>query len=212
MDRRHEIESSVCDQDGMRGFTCKLKIGTQDVYLIVAFYRVLEDAGAGRTRVLWMLAHLDIRLSAVTGPDVVLFTARDAHQEVSKTDNSRAMLELLFREATTLLESGVWSESDLIRAWMATRFEPVGICQFPRGADGNVLYRPVLSPLDAAAKLIEQRIGEWRRLLEVEDAVDCVIDSTGGGTGDGGNVGASQQKMGCAGLENAGGGDVAHQH
>lgn len=180
-DRRREIDAAAFSTDGLRGFNCKLVIGGQDVYLKVAFLRVKEPEGA-----VWKLVHIDITISAQQAGAEILTTARDARQEVTKTDNARAMVELLFREVNTLLGAGVWAEDDLIRAWEATRFEPDGICQFPAIREGEDLVAHVgtaLSPLDGAAKLIRARILAWRRMLEAaHELVD--VGDPGGDPGD----------------------------
>lgn len=187
MDWRREIDAAAFATDGLRGFTCKLIIGGQDVYLKVAFLRVIEKNENKEDVPIWKLIHIDITISAQQGGNEILTTARDAHMEVTKTDNARAMVELLFREVNTLLGAGVWAEEDLIKAWEATRFEPDGICQFPRVREGEDLVAHVgmaLSPLDGAAKLIRTRILTWRRMLKEEHAVVVVADS-GGDAADG---------------------------
>lgn len=174
MDRRREIDAAAYSTDGLRGFNCKLVIGGQDVYLKVAFLRVTEKDAEKREVPVWKLVHIDITLSAQQAQDEILTTARIAQMEVTKTDNARAMIELLFREVNTLLASEIWADEDLITAWSATRFEPAGTCRYPAlrvGEDMEAEVGLALSPLDAAAKLIRARIVTWRRMLEESHAV-----------------------------------------
>lgn len=184
MDRRREIDAAAYSTDGLRGFNCKLVIGGQDVYLKVAFLRVIERSAQNPDVPVWKLVHIDITLSAQQGTDEILTTGRIAQLEVTKTDNARAMIELLFREVNTLLASEVWADEDLIAAWSATRFEPAGVCRYPAVRVGETLEAEVglaLSPLDAAAKLIRARIVAWRRMLEENNAlVGMDVDCDGG--------------------------------
>jgi hypothetical protein len=181
MDRRREIDMAAFVTDGLRGFTCKLVIGGQDVYLKVSFLRVLEkDAATQEDVPVWKLVHIDITLSAQQAGEEILLTARDARAEVTKTDNARAMIELLFREVNTLLGAEVWADADLVNAWIATRFEPAGVCMYPALRVGEQMERhvgTVKSPLDAAAKFIQSRIVAWQRMLEESHAV--VVDPGG---------------------------------
>jgi len=174
MDRRREIDAAAFSTDGLRGFNCKLVIGGQDVYLKVAFLRVIEHDALKQEAPVWKLVHIDITLSAQQAGEEILTTGRIAQLEVTKTDNARAMIELLFREVNTLLGSEIWAEEDLISAWSATRFEPAGVCRYPAMRVGEEMEAEVglaLSPLDAAAKLIRTRIVAWRRMLEETNAV-----------------------------------------
>jgi len=178
MDRRREIDAAAFSTDGLRGFTCKLVIGGQDVYLKVAFLRVIE-----RDAPVWKLVHIDITLSAQQAGDEILTMGRIAKLEVTKADNARAMIELLFREVNTLLGSEIWAEDDLIAAWSATRFEPSGVCRYPAMRVGESMESEgglVLSPLDAVAKLIRTRIVAWRRILEERNAVVDMDADRGG--------------------------------
>ncbi|MFA4971202.1 MAG: hypothetical protein WC683_01225 [bacterium] len=173
-DQRSAIDAALV-LDGLPGFNVKLEIGVQDVYAKVAFYGE-------------RLVHLDVTVSAQGGQDEIMTTARDATNAATKTDDARAMVEMLCRQANTLLQSGAWDEEALIEAWLGTRFEPDGWCTFPAyGQERRTLH--VSSPLDAVAKLIQVRLAGWRRIVQMRtrvrgkvtnDVVDAGGDRGGG--------------------------------
>ena len=146
------IINNVLLADHLSGFTDKLVIAGQDIYVKVAFHD-------GR------MVHLDVTLSSMGRGGEIMTTARDATNEATKTDNARAMIELLCRQANELLESGVWDEAALIESWAGTRFEPCGPCRFPQlpDADPDLPWGGIVtSPLDAARRLIEVRLPMWQ--------------------------------------------------
>ena len=166
MDLRREIECAVISVEGLRGFTSKMEIANQDVYVKVAFHRTGPTEKNPHPEC--CLVHVDVTLSAAREPDEIMTTHNQTMMETTKTDNARAMIELLCREANTLLQSGVWNEESLAEAWGATRFEPSGLCIFPSEM-GDPREGLVLSPLDAIARLIRARIKDWKEKVNNND-------------------------------------------
>ncbi len=157
IDLRREIEASV-GAGGLYGFTCKIGVGGQDVYMKVALHQ--PSRGSGPLRPGCMLVHVDVTLSSPPrSMDDILTTHRQTRIETSKTDDARAMIELLCRQADVLLQSGVWDWSDLCDAWAGTHFDPCGVCTFPGtcSMEGAV----VRSPLDAVSRVIRERFHDW---------------------------------------------------
>lgn len=146
----------------LHGYTEKLEIGGQDVYVKVAFY----DG---------TLAHVDVTLSAMSGSEEFMPTHGQTRSEVTKTDNARAMIELLCRQANELLQTETWTWEDLADLWVGTDFEPFGLCKFPAvlvGDDKEPWYENVKSPLDAVAKLMRKQMSTWLARLPKEEKDD----------------------------------------
>lgn len=121
---------------GVEGFTAKLTIGTHDFYATVgtdAGRPVIIDITLGRS------AECDMRFTDSNANDL-------ATQAVNDT---RAMIEVICRQATALLQADIWSIDDLIEQWRRTQFEPAGVCPQVQGV--------VSSPLDAVARYLQQR-------------------------------------------------------
>jgi hypothetical protein len=157
IDLRREIEVGM-GMGGMPGFTCKIGIGGQDIYLKVVLHRPSHGNPPGGSEC--MLVHVDVTLSSPPrSTDDVLMTHRQARIETSKTDDARAMIELLCRQANVLLQSGIWDWTDLCDAWAGTHFDPCGVCAFPGtcSMEGAV----VRSPLDAVSRVIRERFHDW---------------------------------------------------
>lgn len=139
---RARAQAALETNDGLRGRTVKLEIGTGDCYLKVATFE-------GR------LVNVDLTVSRIGGEDeAALTTPRMAVLECSKRDVTRALLEVACREASDLLQAGVWDAARLVATWRGTRFDPEGGCAQVQGV--------VASPLDAAARWIEMKIQEGK--------------------------------------------------
>lgn len=157
IDLRHEIEANL-GSGGLLGFTCKLGIGGQDIYMKVALHQPSRGPGPG-----WpgcALVHVDVTVSSPPrSTDDILATHRQTRIETSKTDDARAMIELLCRQANVLLQSGAWDWEDLCDAWVGTHFDPCGPCCFPETC--TMAGAVVQSPLDAVARVIRDRFAAW---------------------------------------------------
>ena len=180
-DKRSVVDGIVGSLDGLPGWTVKLDIAGHDVYAKLAFYGE-------------RLVYIDVTLSSMGDRGEIMTTARDATNEATKTDNARAMVELLCRQANTLLQSGSWDEESMIAAWIGTDFEPQGWCSYPDyGQDHRDVY--VSSPLDAVAKLVNVRLAGWRRKLGEQhprsEQSDVVVDGGGSVPGRGDSRGDS---------------------
>jgi hypothetical protein len=150
-DLRREIEADVGGR-GLYGFTCKLEIAGQDIYMKVALHQSTRRPDP-------VLSYVDVTLSSAKAKDDILVSHRQTRIETSKTDDARAMIELLCRQANVLLQSGAWEWDDLCTAWSSTRFDPYGPCRFP--ATCSMGGAVVSSPLDAVARIIRDRFPEW---------------------------------------------------
>lgn len=158
--RSRHIAASL-ELDCLSGFTDKLEIVGQDLYVKVSFFR-------------GTLAYIDVTLSA-SKKDEVLTTHAMATLEATKTDNARSMIEMLCRQANELLQSGTWTWETLVHAWSGSRFEPAGVCKFPTFRVMEDLEEwggIVSSPLDAVAKLIQKRMPSWLAKMPKEEVED----------------------------------------
>jgi hypothetical protein len=155
-DLRREIEANVCSA-GLYGFTCKLEIVGQDVYVKVALHQ--PSHGAATERPEPRLSYVDVTLSSPQSTDDILVSHRQTLLETTKTDDARAMIELLCRQANALLQSGAWNWDDLCETWIGTRFDPCGACRFP--VTCSMPGALVSSPLDAVARVIRDRFPIW---------------------------------------------------
>lgn len=82
------------------------------------------------------------------------FDTEDANELATKLiADSRAYIELICREATELLSSGVWNIQDLIDSWCGIRTDPAGICRHVEGI--------VSSPLDAFGRICRRNRERW---------------------------------------------------
>lgn len=143
--------SSIDGNAGLHGFTCKLGIAGQDIYVKVALRSIPDGTSA--------LDYVDVTLSSPPLSDETWVTHHHARIETTKTDDARAMIELLCRQANVLLQSETWEWDDLCDAWSGTRFDPCGPCEFP--ASCSIGGAIVSSPLDAAARVIRDRFSAW---------------------------------------------------
>ena len=68
------------------------------------------------------------------------------------SNENRTLIEVICKQASVLLETGTWTIDDLADNWIATQnCKPSGICPQINGI--------AKSPLDAAAKWINQKYG-----------------------------------------------------
>lgn len=118
------------------GFTSKLSVGMHDLYVKVAL---------DGERIIFV----DITLGHANGHMPSYIDAISNELATQRLNDSRSMLEVICRQASTLLQSGVWDTWRLISSWRATQFEPSGVCE--------QLNTIVSSPLDAVARLLEKR-------------------------------------------------------
>lgn len=179
---QHRIDHSL-GRRGLPGVNAKLVVEDQDVYVKVAFY--CDPGGVPK------LAHIDVTLSSAGGAMDVMVTARDARNEATKTDNARAMIEMLCRQANALLASGVWEAEDLMDAWAGTTFDPKGQTKFPK-IGGEEWKAIVSSPLDAVVRLLRARLATWEALIGGQDGHADDGGDTGADCGAGGAAGASE--------------------
>lgn len=171
---RRQIRA-ILIKEGIPGFTSKMGIAGQDVYLKVGFCRVRDSSGETLPP---QLVYVDVTLSAIRSHEDFMPTHAQTTLAATKTDDARAMIELLCRQANELLASGAWTVSDLIESWKGTSFDPCGICRFPEilvGDTREARYGTVKSPLDAVGKLIEVRLPVWQKAV----AHELVDDGSG---------------------------------
>lgn len=134
---RARVQAALRDNVGLPGLNVKLEIGPGDCYLTTAVM-------AGR------LVHVNLTVSRVGGGESFLGTHQLAVLEASKLDVTKALVEVVCREANQLLQRGAWGVENLIASWRGTRFDPNGMCPQVRGI--------VASPLDAAARWLELHV------------------------------------------------------
>ena len=134
---RARVKAALMDSAGLPGTNVKLEIGAGDCYLTMAIM-------GGR------LVHVNLTVSRVGGPENVMGTPQVAVLEASKLDVTKALVEIVCREANQLLQRGAWDAASLVAAWRGTRFDPEGMCPQVQGL--------VSSPLDAVARWIEAKI------------------------------------------------------
>jgi hypothetical protein len=76
-------------------------------------------------------------------------------------DSLRAALEVICAHASEELRHSLITLDGLVSSWRATKFDPAGVCHFHGHADGVL----VSSPLDAVARLIDERKEIWTRQM-----------------------------------------------
>jgi hypothetical protein len=138
-EERTRVKAALLASEGLPGWNVKLEIGSGDCYLTAAIM-------GGR------LVHVNLTVSRVGGPELIMRTHQVAVLEASKLDVTKALVEIACRTVNQLLQRGAWDVEDLIAAWRGTRFDPEGVCPQVRGI--------VSSPLDAAAKWLELKAKE----------------------------------------------------
>jgi len=90
------------------------------------------------------------------------------------TENTRALIEVICREATLLLSSRRCSLDELADLWRATGAEPKGRCEQVVDDLGDRVH----GPLDAAAKLFKLKAEEWEKMMAysyTDEEVDTMI-------------------------------------
>jgi hypothetical protein len=126
---------------GAEGRTVKMTIGDHDIYAKVGFV-------ADRP------VYIDITIGH--GREGNGYTSPLANELATQlVDDARAQLEVICRQASTLLQIGAWDLGDITAAWRGTKFEPSGVCPQVQGL--------VSSPLDAIARYLGARMetGAW---------------------------------------------------
>jgi hypothetical protein len=134
-------QGEACLARGAVGRTAKLTIGAHDLYAQMAF--------AGDRPI-----YITITISR--GANVEGYADPVADELATQiVDDARAQLEVICRQASTLLQLGAWGLGDLTAAWRGTKFEPSGVCPQVAGI--------VSSPLDAVARYLAARLetGSW---------------------------------------------------
>jgi len=126
---------------GAEGRTAKLAIGAHDLYAKMAF---LGDRP------------IYINITISRGAHAEGYADPVADELATQiVDDARAQLEVICRQASTLMQLGAWGLADLTAAWRGTKFEPSGVCPQVAGI--------VSSPLDAVARYLGARLetGSW---------------------------------------------------
>jgi len=91
-------------------------------------------------------------------------------------DVTRTSLELICREASLLLTSRRSTLDDMAQLWRVTTMEPKGRCSQVADELGD----RVTGPLDAVAKLIKLRGGEWEAKMAhtyTEDQIELMLEN-----------------------------------
>lgn len=167
--RWRAIEKAMSD-DFLYGFTSKVEIGTYDLYLKTTWYE-------GK------IIKVDITMSR--GHDEMEDfpkSVRMAELENTRYDLAVRSVASACRDASSLLQSGVVGIGFVLREWAAIEGYPSGWC--PQIKDE---YNPacgatfVSGPLDAAAKLIRQRLPQWTEWMKIleEDKEDDGVEVDG---------------------------------
>jgi hypothetical protein len=135
--------------------TYKVRVGAGDGYVL---YLVLAwDVGR--------IVYLDVRLSLFaynSGPQRVeqLEVANLRREQVA---HARAAMEVVSRQASALLASGLWALEDVIDAWAGTHVYHGGVCPALSPVEGGA--QVATGALDAAARHLRDRLPALRRLL-----------------------------------------------
>jgi hypothetical protein len=113
---------------------------------------------------------VDLTLSRYAGKH-----GEEEDREVSKlrrdlTETNRRLLEIACVHATELLQSNERTILDITEKWKGRQFEPAGVCVAVVTETNNI--GRVLSPLDAAAKVIDIKHKEWELGMAEADESD----------------------------------------
>jgi hypothetical protein len=120
---------------GTEGRTVKLVIDGRDLYVKVAF--AMAEARP---------VHIDITLGHSPQLERRYETLVANELATQLVDDARAQLEVICRQASALMQLGVWGLEDLQATWRGTKFSPAGFCPQVCGF--------VSSPLDAVARYL----------------------------------------------------------
>lgn len=139
MNKKRSKMFDTGNNDGADGFTYKLDIGLNSIYV--------KTAWSNGT-----LVYIDITVSLGSKCDGIPKTIEELDLEHQRCSESRSWIEVSCKSATLLLESGA-SIDEIIGQWMGVRGFPNGYC--PQ------LESLVPGPLHAAALLLQKRKDEW---------------------------------------------------
>jgi hypothetical protein len=141
MNSAHRLAlQEMATHDGIEGCNVKMQIGAGTCYLK---YAMRDD----------QLVWVDITLAEIGDEGTAVIQVEDDRTQddliKKKLYNNKAMLEIMCRSVSALLQCGEWSAYDLIDAWQMTHFEPEGLCPQVEGF--------VKSPCDAAARYFRRK-------------------------------------------------------
>jgi hypothetical protein len=171
MNYSQRIEAAL-GKEGVEAITSKLVIHDgerpHDIYVKTGWWRgypIWVDVTISRSSNEGMTDSLDLPIAAL--PLVVNLRRRI-------TENTRALVEIVCREATLLLSSRRCSLEELADMWRATEAEPKGKCGQVVDDCGDRVH----GPLDAAAKLFKLKAAEWEKKMAHkydDEEVDTMI-------------------------------------
>jgi hypothetical protein len=158
MNYKQRIDDAL-NRDGVKAITSKLVIHDgerpHDLYIKTGWWRgrpVWVDVTISQSSNEGMTDSLDLPMAAL--PLVV-------HLRRRITENTRALVEIVCREATLLMSSRRCTLGELADLWRATEAEPRGRCQQVVDECGDRVH----GPLDAAAKLFKLKAAEWEEKM-----------------------------------------------
>lgn len=142
---KNQVDNAISGDNGLPGWTEKLSIGADDIYVKTAF---MGDR----------LVHIDITLSrgAYREHDNLPKSEAMAVLETSNFDLARSWVEDSCRMMSRLFSEGVEPE-DALPMWL-------GISGYPSGPCGQ-LQCIAKSPLHAAAVFVLGRLPDWKKEL-----------------------------------------------
>lgn len=154
MNYKQRIDTAL-HKDGVQSICNKLVIhdgeGPHDLYVKTGWWRgrpIWVDVTISQSSSEGVTDSLDVPMTAL--PLVV-------HLRRRITENTRALVEIICRQATLMLSTHRTSLGELADLWRATEAEPKGRCAQVIDDCGDRVH----GPLDAAAKLFKLKAGEW---------------------------------------------------
>ncbi len=109
---------------------------------------------------------VDITMSRYSGKLCPDEPAQVSELRRELTETTRRLLEIACAHATELIQSDERTILDITGKWKGRSFAPSGVCKSVVTSTNEI--GRVLSPLDAAAKIIELKLQEWERTMKLK--------------------------------------------
>ncbi len=152
-----QIERAL-SEGALAGIISKLEIGDHDVYLKTSWWE-------------GSIIRIDLTLSGRLNGDSAA-TPREVTLETTNIDLARSSCEMVCKQASEMLQSGIVGIGHVIDDWIGRNTYPSGYCPQIPGVDesGNTLGATFQKgPVDAAAKYMKLRIEEWSELMAAKE-------------------------------------------
>ena len=161
-----KTQQAMDEMDGIQSITTKLTINddkfNHDMYVKIGWFK---------EKPVWIELTLS-QMSQITlenGQKRVEESEEVTELRRHMVENSRVTMEIICKQASSMLQGEDCGIEWLAALWRGTKFEPSGKCVALAANDPTKPYVKVKSPLDAVAQLIEMKMDEWKKKIRDEE-------------------------------------------